>query len=104
MASSSSSPIINGRALTEMIKLSGETKIHEYMKLFIHQHIAEEKAFFNLLRDQADDVRWRLTKMNIMKREMEAMEDRVAVFDSLECLRDTIRRENDKLDSLTQLL
>ncbi|GKG33129.1 hypothetical protein Tco_0430639 [Tanacetum coccineum] len=79
MASSSSSPVINGRALTEIVELSGETKITKFMKLFIHQHIMEEKAFSNLLHDQVDDVKRRLTKINIMKHEMVVMEDRSLV-------------------------
>ncbi|GKB17568.1 hypothetical protein Tco_0851491 [Tanacetum coccineum] len=72
------------------------------MKFFILQHIAEEKAFANLLPDQADDVRRRLTRLNIMIREMEAIKDGVVIFDSMDCLRDTIRRENDKLFFILQ--
>ncbi|GJU41482.1 hypothetical protein Tco_1194439 [Tanacetum coccineum] len=75
MVSSSFSPIIFGCALTELMELSVETKIPKFMKFFFMQQIAEEKSFANLLRNQANDVRRRLTK-----------------------------RENDKLSSLTQLL
>nr|GEY14645.1 glutathione S-transferase T1-like [Tanacetum cinerariifolium] len=101
---SSSSPAITGCALTELMELSGETKIHEFIKFFFFQRIVEEKAFTNLLWDQANYVRSRLTKLHIMIREMEAMDDWLAVFDSLDCLRGTIRMENDRLASLTQLL
>ncbi|GJU25267.1 hypothetical protein Tco_1163888 [Tanacetum coccineum] len=79
---SSSSPRVNGRALTELMQLSGETKIPDF-KLFINQHITKENLFIKVLRDQDDDVSSRLTKINIMKHEMEAMEDQDAVFDSL---------------------
>ncbi|GJX51565.1 hypothetical protein Tco_0278410 [Tanacetum coccineum] len=104
MVSSSSLPGVNGRALTELMQSSGETKIPDFMKLFINQHIAEENLFIKFLRDQADDVRSRLTKMNIMKHEMEAVEDQDAIFDSLDYLRETNKMENDVLVALTQLL
>ncbi|GJX94893.1 hypothetical protein Tco_1435006 [Tanacetum coccineum] len=68
MATSSSLTVISSRALTELMELSGESKLH------------------------------------VMIHEMEAMDDRLAIFDSLDCLRDTVRRENDKLAYLTQLL
>ncbi|GKE40764.1 hypothetical protein Tco_1464169, partial [Tanacetum coccineum] len=66
--------------------------------------ITEEKAFANLLRDQCEDVRSWLSKLHVMIREIENMDDRLAVFDGLDCLRDTVRSENDKLASLNQLL
>ncbi|GJS60261.1 hypothetical protein Tco_0655045 [Tanacetum coccineum] len=52
----------------------------------------------------ADDVRNRLTKLYVMIREMKSMEDCLAVYDALDYLRDTHRRENDKLVALTNLL
>ncbi|GJS50609.1 hypothetical protein Tco_0623971 [Tanacetum coccineum] len=95
---------VDSMSLKEMIaweQKETQSPFHEVVHSPTHH---EEKAFSNLLRDQADDVRRQLTMMNIMKRETEAMEDRVGVFDSLDCLRYTIRRENDKLVSFTQLL
>ncbi|GJT35570.1 hypothetical protein Tco_0925989 [Tanacetum coccineum] len=101
MASTSSSQ--GGAALTELMQLSGETKIANFMKLFFNQHIMEDKLFAKVLRDQADDLRSRLTKMNKMKCEMEAKEDQDAVFDSLDDLRDTIKRDSDVLVAVTHL-
>nr|GEU54429.1 hypothetical protein [Tanacetum cinerariifolium] len=100
----SSAPVITGRALTELTELSGESKIPDFMKFCFLQHIAEEKAFANLLQNQCEDMRSRLSKLHVMIREMEDMDDHLAVFDSLDSLRDTVRSENDKLASLTQLL
>ncbi|GKA24586.1 hypothetical protein Tco_0710619 [Tanacetum coccineum] len=62
-----------------------------------------DKLFAKVLCDQADDLRSRLTKMNQMKREMEAKEDQDAVFDSLDGLMDTIKRDSDVLVAMTQL-
>ncbi|GKE40119.1 hypothetical protein Tco_1463524 [Tanacetum coccineum] len=73
MASTSSSQ--GGAALTELMQL--------------------------ILLDQADDLRSRLTKMNQMKCEMEAKEDQDAVFDSLDGLMDTIKRDSDVLIVVT---
>ncbi|GKD87026.1 hypothetical protein Tco_1358180, partial [Tanacetum coccineum] len=84
MASTSSSQ--GGAALTELMKLSCETKIANFMKLFFNQHIVEDKLFAKVLRDQADDLRSRLTKMNQMKCEM-----------------DTIKRDSDVLVAVTHL-
>ncbi|GJS09871.1 hypothetical protein Tco_0366667 [Tanacetum coccineum] len=66
--------------------------------------IAEEKVFANLLCDQCDDVRSRLAKLHVMIWEMEYLEDRLVVFDSLECLRETQGRKNNKLSALTERL
>ncbi|GKE73709.1 hypothetical protein Tco_1535750, partial [Tanacetum coccineum] len=66
--------------------------------------ILEEKTFANLLRDKADDVREDLTNLYLMIREMESMDDRLAVYDGLDCLRDTHRRLNDKLAALRNLI
>ncbi|GJZ59174.1 hypothetical protein Tco_0614990 [Tanacetum coccineum] len=81
----------------------GETKIANFMKLFFNQHIVEDKLVAKVLRDQAGDLRSRLTKMNQMKSEMEAQEDQDAVFDSLDGLMDTIKRDSDVLVDVTQL-
>nr|GEY31990.1 transposase, MuDR, MULE transposase domain protein [Tanacetum cinerariifolium] len=92
-----------GAALTELMQLSGETKIANFMKLFFNQHIVEDKLFAKVFRDQANDLRSRLTKMNQIKREMEAKEDQDAVFDSLDGLMDTIKRDSNVLVVVTQL-
>ncbi|GJS48457.1 hypothetical protein Tco_0598578 [Tanacetum coccineum] len=104
MSSPSSTPVITGCALTELIELSGESKIPDFKKFFFLQQITDDKAFTNLLQDQCEDVRSRLSKMHVMIRKMEDMDDRLAVFDSLDRLRDNVRSENTKLASLTQLL
>ncbi|GJR89685.1 hypothetical protein Tco_0213696 [Tanacetum coccineum] len=101
MASTSSSQ--GGAALTKLMQLSGETKIANFMKLFFNQRIVEDKLFAKVIRDQADDLRSRLTKMNQMKYEMEAKEDQDAVFDSLDGLMDTIKRDSDVLVAVTHL-
>ncbi|GJW21450.1 hypothetical protein Tco_0032072 [Tanacetum coccineum] len=92
-----------GATLTELMQLSGETKIANFMKLFFNQRIVEDKLFAKVLRDQADDLRSRLTKMNQMKCKMEAKEDQDAVFDSLDGLMDTIKMDSDVLATVTHV-
>nr|GEV09828.1 hypothetical protein [Tanacetum cinerariifolium] len=52
---------------------------------------------------RADDMRNMLTKMNQMKREMEAKEDQDAIFDSLDSFMDTIKRDSNVLVAVTHL-
>ncbi|GJW02133.1 hypothetical protein Tco_1560989 [Tanacetum coccineum] len=80
MASTSSSQ--GGAALIELMQLSGETKIANFVKLFFNQHIVEDKLFAKVLRDQADDLR---------------------IFDSLDGLMDTIKRDSDVLVVVTHV-
>ncbi|GKB83711.1 hypothetical protein Tco_0950606, partial [Tanacetum coccineum] len=70
MAGSSSSNAISRRALNELIDLSGEYEVPKFMSFFFLQQIAEEKAFANMLCDQADHVRSCLEKLHVMIYEM----------------------------------
>ncbi|GJV31055.1 hypothetical protein Tco_1391455 [Tanacetum coccineum] len=92
---------ISDRTLNELMDLSGEIGIPKYMRFFFMQWTAKEKAFANLPCDQCDDVRRRFTKLYVMIQEMESLKDRLLVYDTLKCLRETQRRENDKLASLS---
>ncbi|GKF07378.1 hypothetical protein Tco_0041602 [Tanacetum coccineum] len=94
---------INGGILNQLMELSREEKVPNFMLLFFNQHIIEDKRFAKLLRDQADDVRSRLTKMKQMKRDLEAQEDQDAVFDSLDTLNDYIKNGNAMLVGITKL-
>ncbi|GJR90550.1 hypothetical protein Tco_0214561 [Tanacetum coccineum] len=78
MAGSGSSSGISGRALNELMDLSGETEVPKFMSFFFLQRIAEEKAFVNMLRDQVDQVRSCLDKLYVMICEMER--DRMKVW------------------------
>ncbi|GJU17952.1 hypothetical protein Tco_1145918 [Tanacetum coccineum] len=84
--------------------LSGERKIPRVTKLFLLQQIAEERSFLNLLRDQCEDVRRRLSKLHAMIHGIELMDHRLDVVDTMACLRDAVRREDDKLVPLIQLV
>ncbi|GKF46975.1 hypothetical protein Tco_0136777 [Tanacetum coccineum] len=76
MATFGSSMETSDRALNKLMELSGETEIPKR----------------------------RLSKLHVMIREMEALEDRLVVFDSLQCLRETQQRENNKLAALTEMM
>ncbi|GJS61288.1 hypothetical protein Tco_0656072 [Tanacetum coccineum] len=62
-----------------------------------------DKLFGKVLCDQTDDLWSRLTKINQMKCEMEDKEDQDAVFDRLDGLMDTIKRDSDVLVVVTHL-
>ncbi|GJT65389.1 hypothetical protein Tco_1016869 [Tanacetum coccineum] len=83
---------INGGILNQLMELSREEKVPNFMLLFFNQNIIEDKRFAKLLRDQADDVRSRLTK-----------EDQDAVFDSLDTLKDYIKNDNAMLVGISKL-
>nr|GEX02924.1 hypothetical protein [Tanacetum cinerariifolium] len=57
MAGSDSSSGISRHALDELVDLSGETKVPKFMSFVFSQQIAKEKAFANMIHDQADHVR-----------------------------------------------
>nr|GEZ05626.1 hypothetical protein [Tanacetum cinerariifolium] len=46
--------------------LSGESEVPKFMSFFFIRQIAEEKAFANMLRDQANHVRSCLEKLHVM--------------------------------------
>ncbi|GJW11400.1 hypothetical protein Tco_1577227 [Tanacetum coccineum] len=94
---------INDGILNQLMELSSEEKVPNFMLLFFNQNIIEDKRFAKLLRDQADDVRSRLTKMNQMKRDLEAKEDQEDVIDNLDTLKDYIKNDNAMLDGISKL-
>nr|GEY22579.1 hypothetical protein [Tanacetum cinerariifolium] len=94
---------VEGEELGSSSSKFPETKIANFMKLLFNQHIVEDKLFAKVLRDQANDLRSRPIKMNQMKHEMQAKKDQDAVFDSLDGLMDTIKRDSDVLVVVTQL-
>ncbi|GJU14361.1 hypothetical protein Tco_1142327, partial [Tanacetum coccineum] len=51
-----------------------------------------------------EDVRRRLSKLHAMIHEIELMDHRLYVVDTMACLRDAVRREDDKLVPLLQLV
>ncbi|GJX07213.1 hypothetical protein Tco_0195145 [Tanacetum coccineum] len=94
---------IFGRALNELINLSGESKVPKFMSFFFLQQITEEKAFANILRDQAGHVRNCLEKLHVMIYEMRKVRSMVG-NDSLDFLREIQQMENNKLKALTDLI
>nr|GEV37329.1 hypothetical protein [Tanacetum cinerariifolium] len=92
------------RAVDELVEFSVETEVPKFMKFFILQQIAEGRRFVNLQHDQAQTARNCLAKLNDMIAEMEVMEDKDKVYDTLICLRDDRRVENGKLMALNDLI
>nr|GEY37853.1 hypothetical protein [Tanacetum cinerariifolium] len=103
MAGSNSSNGIFGCALNELMDLSDECEVPKFMSFFFLQKIAEEKAFANILRDQADHVRSCLEKLHVMIYEMQKVRSTLG-NDSLDCLRESQQMENNKLKVLTDLI
>ncbi|GJX19026.1 hypothetical protein Tco_0221703 [Tanacetum coccineum] len=104
MKSSGSSRALAVRALDELAILSSETEVLKYMRFFFLQQIAEAKAFANMLRDQANNARDCIAMLHVMICEMEAMDDNLVVFDSLDCLKESKRLENNNLKDLSDLI
>ncbi|GJZ75384.1 hypothetical protein Tco_0639849 [Tanacetum coccineum] len=57
MAASGSSRAVARRAMDDIANLSDETEVPKYMRFFFLQQIADDKAFANLLSDQAETAR-----------------------------------------------
>ncbi|GJW85590.1 hypothetical protein Tco_0158735 [Tanacetum coccineum] len=106
MASSSSgtSRVVAVRALDELVVISGETKLPNYMRFFFLQKVAEAKAFAKMLRDKADNAKDCIAKLHVMICEMEAMDDSLVGFDILDCLKESKELENNKLKALLDLI
>ncbi|GKC90005.1 hypothetical protein Tco_1150654, partial [Tanacetum coccineum] len=100
MAASGSSRAIARRAMDDIADLSRDTEVPKYMRFFFLQQISEDKAFANLLCDQAETARNCIDHLHVMICEMEAIGDRLVVYDSLECLRESKAIENNKLKAL----
>ncbi|GKD76764.1 hypothetical protein Tco_1339385 [Tanacetum coccineum] len=79
MAASGSSRLISEHAVNELVDLSGETKVPKFKRSY-------------------------LAKLHVMNFEMEAMDDHLVVFDSLECLKESKQIENNKLKALLDIL
>nr|GEX92860.1 hypothetical protein [Tanacetum cinerariifolium] len=92
------------RAINELVEFSGATKVSKFIKFFILQQIDEARRFVNRQRDEAQTARNVLAKINAMIAEMEAMADQDEVYDSLMCLRDDKRAENNKLMVLNEVI
>ncbi|GKD16275.1 hypothetical protein Tco_1205433 [Tanacetum coccineum] len=88
------------RAIDELAEFSRETEIPKYMKFFKLQQISKARHFINVMCDEAQQSRNRLAQLNAMIAVMEAMDDPDEVYDSLRCLREDRRAENDKLIGL----
>nr|GEY14378.1 hypothetical protein [Tanacetum cinerariifolium] len=103
MAGSGSSSGISGRALNELMDLSAESEVPKFMSFIFLKQITKEKAFANMLRDQADNVRSFLEKLHVMIYEMKRVRSLVG-NDSLECLKESQEMENNNLKALTDLV
>ncbi|GKD06461.1 hypothetical protein Tco_1181435 [Tanacetum coccineum] len=102
MADSSSSMLVTRRDVNELF--SGEMEVPKYMKFFVFQQITEDCRFANLLCDQAEMARTCIAQLHIMITEMEAMPDRLEVYDTLLCLKESKEAENNKLAGLNDLI
>ncbi|GJS04494.1 hypothetical protein Tco_0321002 [Tanacetum coccineum] len=104
MVTSGPSNSIARRAVNELAEFNGKIKVPKYMKIFILQQIAKARRFVNLLRDQAQTARTCIAHLNAMISDMEAMDNQMEVYDSLMCLRESKRAENNKLLGLNELI
>ncbi|GKB75654.1 hypothetical protein Tco_0942549 [Tanacetum coccineum] len=66
--------------------------------------LQEDKAFANLLCDQAETARKCIDQLHVMIYEMEAMEDYLVIFNSFDCLKESKAIENNKLKALNDLI
>nr|GFB25676.1 hypothetical protein [Tanacetum cinerariifolium] len=66
---------IQRRVINELVDFNGETEIPRYMKFFKLQQISKARCFINVMRNEAQQSRNRLAKLNAMISEMEAMDD-----------------------------
>ncbi|GJS42898.1 hypothetical protein Tco_0567941 [Tanacetum coccineum] len=104
MAAPGPSNPVARRDMDELANFRGETEIPKCMKFFKLQQISEGRRFVNLMRDQAQNLRTCIAQLNAMISKMEAIDDQEEVYDSLMCLRDDKRAENDKLMALNELI
>ncbi|GJS79682.1 hypothetical protein Tco_0729563 [Tanacetum coccineum] len=104
MAYPSSSMAVARRVVDEIIKCSGKMEVPKYMKFFMLQQIIEDHRFANILRDQAEMASICVHQLHIMITEMEAMPDRLEVYGSLLCLKESKEAENNKLAHLNDLI
>nr|GEX99990.1 hypothetical protein [Tanacetum cinerariifolium] len=86
--------MVTFEALDELMEITSSTELHNRMRFWFVQEIAEEKGLLKFLRERCDDLRRKITKRCVLIREMEALEDRRVVVDSLESLKQTHAREN----------
>ncbi|GJS99250.1 putative reverse transcriptase domain-containing protein [Tanacetum coccineum] len=75
--------LVPGPNFAELMDFSEERKIHRVTKFFLLQQIAEERSSLNLIRDQCEDVRRRLSKLHAMIRELEPTDHRLDVLDTM---------------------
>ncbi|GJV59596.1 hypothetical protein Tco_1465696 [Tanacetum coccineum] len=92
------------KVLDELMEITGSTKLHKRMRLWIVQEIAEEEGLLKFLRDRCDDLRRKNARRRVLIREMEALEERGVAVDSLESLKQTHARETAKLAALTDAI
>nr|GEW01963.1 hypothetical protein [Tanacetum cinerariifolium] len=92
------------RVVDHLVKLSGETTVPKHMHFFIAQQIVDTHHFIKHMRDEAQRVRDYIGQLNALIAEMKAIEDQGEVYDSLMCLRDDRRDENNKLMGLNELI
>nr|GEW74181.1 hypothetical protein [Tanacetum cinerariifolium] len=97
MAASGSSNVIARCKVDKLAEFSGETQIPKYMKFFILQKVAKGRRFLNFLRDEAQNARNVIAHLNGMISEFEAMDDQMEAYDSLWCLKESIKGKNNKL-------
>nr|GEZ28053.1 hypothetical protein [Tanacetum cinerariifolium] len=86
--------MVTFEALDELMEITSSTELHKRMRFWFVQEIAEEEGLLKFLRERYDDLRRKITKRRVLIREMEALEDRGVLVDSLESLKQTHAREN----------
>nr|GEU71473.1 hypothetical protein [Tanacetum cinerariifolium] len=92
------------RVIDDPINFSGKTSVRGYMKFFLAQQIFDTRRFLNRMHEEAQTSRNLIAQLNALIAEMEALEDREEMFDTLMGLRDDRRVENTKLEGLTDLI
>ncbi|GJT14135.1 hypothetical protein Tco_0861177 [Tanacetum coccineum] len=90
--------------LDELMDITGSTELHERMRFWFVQEIAEEEGLLKFIRDRCDDLRRKNARRCVLIREMEALGEREVAVDSLESLKQTHARETAKLAALTDAI
>ncbi|GJY79012.1 hypothetical protein Tco_0484813 [Tanacetum coccineum] len=89
------SNILARRVTDDLIDFSGETSLPKYMKFFFLQQIAETRRFINIMCEETQTARNCIAQLNALIAKIEAIGDADDAFDTLMCLRDEIRDENN---------
>lgn len=92
------------RVIDDLIEYSGETSVDGYMNFFKAQQVSSLRGFVNRMREEATTVNNEIGQFNALIAEIEALEDREEVYDTLVDLREDRKAARTKLEGLNDLI